>query len=279
MKRTILLTLAATICVAFVGARPSFAMRDPIGNADGMNLYEYCGSDPVARTDPTGLWKGGAHRTLTGESLDKAFPAQIAGDYLKCKTYVLDTLVTANLGQDDGAAFDDLRRHYNRAPSDTPAAANTAYTGYLKEETDRFNRDLNAVKGECDSKDKQLACGTALKDLGKLSHAWQDYFAHAVLLSGAAGPAWAANPQKITGTPDAPNPQLKASSWVGSYWIRIGPLRYPGYDTAEHGISEPADRDDRDGRYADAKSFVADKFAIYVIQWYRRCRCCCPPKY
>ena len=30
--------------------------HDPIGYRGGINLYEYCGNNPVMRTDPTGLW-------------------------------------------------------------------------------------------------------------------------------------------------------------------------------------------------------------------------------
>jgi hypothetical protein len=79
MKRTTLLTAALAIAVVAT-ATPAFAMRDPgagsgmamynygpqpprIGQtglnnqyADGMNLYEYVGSNPVVRQDPMGLW-------------------------------------------------------------------------------------------------------------------------------------------------------------------------------------------------------------------------------
>jgi RHS repeat-associated protein len=33
-----------------------FLQTDPIGYGDGMNMYAYCGSNPVALTDPTGQW-------------------------------------------------------------------------------------------------------------------------------------------------------------------------------------------------------------------------------
>ena len=33
-----------------------FLQPDPIGYADGLNMYEYVGSDPVSFTDPLGLF-------------------------------------------------------------------------------------------------------------------------------------------------------------------------------------------------------------------------------
>ena len=36
-----------------------FISRDPIDYRSGVNLYEYCGDDPLTYTDPTGLSKGG----------------------------------------------------------------------------------------------------------------------------------------------------------------------------------------------------------------------------
>ncbi|HPC96872.1 MAG TPA: RHS repeat-associated core domain-containing protein, partial [Sedimentisphaerales bacterium] len=33
-----------------------FLQTDPIGYADGMNWYAYCGNNPMCRSDPTGLW-------------------------------------------------------------------------------------------------------------------------------------------------------------------------------------------------------------------------------
>lgn len=73
MKRTTHLTAALAIAVVFAAASPALAMRDPgpggmhgptpprlgqtgVGNeyADGMNLYQYCRSNPAALTDPAG---------------------------------------------------------------------------------------------------------------------------------------------------------------------------------------------------------------------------------
>jgi len=231
-----------------------FIERDPY--ADGPNLYQFVQGNPINRVDPTGLWSGKEHTSLTREALNQAFPYKLSGDLLKCKNYVQDRLTQANLGQDQVDAFKENRRHYNRDLTETAANGDAVYTLYLKNEEAAFKHALSKTPAACDD---------ALAALGRMSHAWQDYFAHAVLAStGAAGPAWSASPP-ITGTPDALNPQLMPSSWGGlTSW-------------GEHGRTEPADRDARQRRYDDARDFVAAKYDSYLKQWFAKCMKCCPP--
>ena len=79
MRRTTLETAVPAIILILVMIAPVFAMRDPVpggmqlynhgGGApvpaaqysDGMNLYQYVRSQPVTRTDPSGLWGGDVH--------------------------------------------------------------------------------------------------------------------------------------------------------------------------------------------------------------------------
>ena len=42
-----------------------FLQRDPMGYVDGMNLYEYVGSNPITHVDPRGLWDKDVHRDDT----------------------------------------------------------------------------------------------------------------------------------------------------------------------------------------------------------------------
>ena len=245
--------------------------------ADGMNLYQYVGSNPTNYIDPTGLWKSSGHVFLTHASYVRfgewrgqqradghiATPAPTPS----CSGYILATLRKANLSQDSGQAFKENFRHYNRDLNEDVAGAKTKFQNYVAKEIRFFDLQLGKVDGKCNTKAEKTACNNALWSLGRVTHTWQDYYAHAVLASnGKAGPAWAANPS-ITGSPDNDNDQLKPSSW--------GSIAKPG----EHGWSEPASRDKPGGeqkRKNDAENFVFDKYKTHLSNWYSKCWCCCP---
>ncbi len=44
-----------------------FLQTDPIGYGDGMNMYAYCGNNPIGATDPSGLAGGDISYRLTGQ--------------------------------------------------------------------------------------------------------------------------------------------------------------------------------------------------------------------
>jgi hypothetical protein len=260
--------------------------RDPAGYPDGANSYQDVRSNPAAGTDPQGLWGADDHRTLTRTSLNAAFPQRLnlRGDVVgeplgstACRAWILANLIEGNRSQDDETAnFNDLRRHYNRHIPEGVAAANAAFTAYIKEELDGFANLMEWVKPEY-RPSKGHACRQALLTLGRLTHTWQDYYAHAVLLNGNPSPAWSANPP-ITGSPDNLNPQLKASSWESlANRGEHGPALW------DLGRPEPADRDTaggrngRLGRFNDAQQFVTLKLQQYLPLWLQRCHCWCPP--
>jgi len=264
--------------------------RDPATYADAMNLYAYAGDAPETFRDPSGLWWGVDHDYYTRQSLEQLYrrtDPQLR--YLfnyevtrGCKVWAEEKLVQANIGQDSTAAtipvtdgngnvrmispFDDLRRHYNKSSTTAPADADRDYLNYLEQERQVFNSELDKVRGEAASSTNQSACVNALEALGRMTHSWQDYYAHAVLQNGKAGPAWGAG---IAGSPTALSPQLRAST----LW--------------EHGVTEPATRDtgkDARGNTGDtlrriaATNFVESQYRQYLVHWFKKCKCFCPPK-
>ena len=100
-------------------------------------------------------------------------------------------------------------------------------------------------------------------------------------INGEAGPAWGTG---ITGSADkaGDNPKLRPSSWGGweTRWVWVPyPQPYPWLNTGEHGVSEPASRDENGGeakRKTAAVTFVFDKYKKYLSTWYEKCWCCCP---
>ncbi len=71
--------------------------RDRVGYLDGANLYQYVGSDPVARVDPSGLFHSNEHdgitRTAAGQSGFKFQWGLAIGSYLE---YMIESNVTTD---------------------------------------------------------------------------------------------------------------------------------------------------------------------------------------
>ena len=240
-----------------------FAGRDPLlfeGTING-DLYTYVGARPTNEVDPHGQWWPDTHETLTRNSMEQAFPRAKYG-HDPCYDYILDRLIPANRNQDSGSAANELWRHYNR-PIDNPPNSkmqqyNNLFRGYVAQELQAWQDNSGADNPTCND------CNAALDALGRVSHTWQDYYAHAVLTTnGEASPAWTATPP-VTGSPDRMSRALKPSSWRGVF--------QPG----EHGWSEPGGRGgELDPRTRDATSFVAGKLKSMLPDWFRKCRCCC----
>lgn len=227
---------------------------------DGMSLYAYVACNPIASVDPTGMWKGGDHKDLTQAALNIAFPMS---QHSACYDHVLAGILAGNAAQDQGTNYNELWRHYNR-PKDSSNANVPDYNGkYLQYLFDEEQRFWNALKVNDDgAAPNEEDCAAALYSLGLLTHSWQDYYAHAVLMSGSAGPAW---PSK-GGSPDSLNsPPLKPSGWGGDL------------DWDEHGAREPAYRDASGtvARKRDAIQFVATAVGTPLFVWEARCRCFC----
>jgi hypothetical protein len=110
-------------------------------------------------------------------------------------------------------------------------------------------------------------CQNALQAAGRLSHSWQDYYAHGVVLQtgGHTHTLWTASPA-ITGSPDniaGTGGQIAPSSWGG--------FLNPG----EHGWSEVGGAEGT-ARQAAARQYVAGRFQPLLYQWSQKCLCRCP---
>ncbi|MCX5671510.1 MAG: RHS repeat-associated core domain-containing protein [Planctomycetota bacterium] len=252
--------------------------RDPGGYGDGMSLFQYAVSSPPGITDPAGLYPPWRHAQMTRDAFRNVF-SQRAGK--ECKEWMENTLVDSNTGQDQGSAFQENWRHYNRNTGEEPEQANRAFSEYLTGEKMTFDAELGSVQPHSDSKDAEDACERALQALGRTSHTWQDYFDHAARPDGSFV-AWSDSPP-VTGTPENMDPNLVPSSWGG--------FGAPG----EHGLRiEAGNKDKRQiidahawnvywvlggpARRKDAQAFTTQQFATLLSQWYDACECYCPPE-
>ena len=138
--------------------------RDPIEEFGGWNLY-WMGNDFLNRWDSRGLWSASDHNSFTGTAFDDVTaggnydPGALAG--------IVEIIKDANTWTDIGHFFDS-EYHYNDDAE--------AYAENLRALSDEFNASLNADNGNPSCED----CKDALETLGELSHAWQDYYAHAI---------------------------------------------------------------------------------------------------
>jgi hypothetical protein len=172
----------------------------------------------------------------------------------KCQTRIFTILMRGNMRQDwplSGAG--DLRRHFNRKPGADPQAAIADYSAYIDGELQTFSSNLQQPT--------KRMCYNSLMALGRVTHSWEDFYAHAVLEPQDGGPptfnAWSAG---VSGTPDSPGLLL--------------PSTYPGEHPA---IGEPVDQDSPEGkqRIDAAKDFLSSKLSELLPQWLDACRCPC----
>ena len=131
---------------------------------------------------------------------------------------------------------------------------------------DRLEGNLEGVQNLCDY-------ALTAEVLGNVVHAWEDYYAHAVLWKaqgdpgdGKSWPAWSASPA-ITGTPDSPNNEiggLKPSSWSLKY--------FPTYCGEHPCLEEPPSTDPHNMEYGLRKGaatlYVQLALAPYIGTWF-----------
>jgi RHS repeat-associated protein len=268
--------------------------EDPIWfQAGDANLRRYVRNNPTNATDPSGLWTLIDHQILTDRALSAAasalsIPPQ---DLAIIHRYIME----GNFSQDRDNLFRD-ERHFTR-PQDaqTRAAENDAEFGVERaRSTRRINGAVWDIKYEeyLRSEEKtffglssQRNVGGSLMSLGRLTHSWQDFFAHAIRIDQGGNSLGNLEPG-----PRFAHHKSEASNWPG--WVawtdtekqfsKATPEAHPGlmpsgYDTGfradpEHPkFDEPliAGGKEYNARYNAALAYTTKKLETLLSGWYK----------
>jgi hypothetical protein len=265
------ISLSSTSTEAFYNpATGRWLSRDPSTEASGGPLYAFAENDPVSKLDALGLFSITDHKEFTalsfwGAMYDLGGPAGP-----DCQHRMLTILNHQHFVQDVLNAF-SLRRHYNRSISASTIpekrAADAAYQTYL---------DLESVNYAVALSDPSSpSCRRALIALGRLTHSWQDFFAHAIRRDGLGGfepgspsqaQGWIAWSAGVTGDPARGD---RGNFWPSSYSIFGGGEHPPFAEPILHGGLEYRSRITR------AKIYVREQFDKLLPAWFEKCKCFC----
>jgi YD repeat-containing protein len=208
-----------------------------------------------ACSDAAGLWGTAAeHADITHLAFLKGAPAALIRD--PCTDALLDILDEANSKQDNMAGQKHNEYHYNSAVGGDPLKAHQdaddAYAAFVAGQ-------LRALADMPPQPDKS-SCTESLKALGRLSHAWQDFFAHAVLRESRDKPfqAWV---KGIRG-----DPENRSNFWPSSYHMIL---------PSEHPWSEPSKpkTPEYNARYTAATEYLQGKYSSLLPSWLAACGC------
>jgi len=166
-----------------------------------------------------------------------------------CGSFILDTIIRHNLLVDK-KYFDSNAWHFNRRIGERPEDAIRAYKNLLSVGWSKI--------GDWLANPDTYNCMSALQTFGELTHAWQDFYAHAIPRNQNCNEPIG----RIGGSPDAiPNGTIP-SSWGG--------ILTPG----EHGWSEPGLRAvDYYERRRSTVTFTSQKLQLFLPRFVASCRC------
>ena len=235
--------------------------RDPLEEEDSANLYGFIGNDGVNAFDVLGLWKSWTHKDLTKQAWNGVQKPD--GMTAEIQKQLLGILTQQNVGVDSGETYGELYWHFNRPldPEGSTEGARQAniqqyiqlYLDNLADNQTKISKDISAHS--------KVGCADALQLIGKLSHPWQDYYAHAVNVNYHGGRDF----NKIgnmSGDPEHPGADMKPSSWGGTW--------HPG----EHRWVEPGMRaPDSAARLQQAASYTQGGYQTFLGKWWPVCKC------
>jgi hypothetical protein len=270
-------------------AQGRFKQRDSSVFDDGTNIYAYVEDRPAGRTDASGHWATADHETLTKRSLKDStvrnwIVLEVAGAKLqKCYAHIERTLVSANQRVDSiFGHFWDYEWHYNRdfnvspeKPVDVVSARqwDAKFGAHLDKLMNRFK---SLVVGKTNVKRSQ--CNEALAIVGQLSHAWQDYYAHAIARTDRNERAEDLDAARVSlfklfTVGGHGNPEGRGATWPSSYSVWGGADHPPFSEPlAIRGLEQ-----EKAIRWDGSISFVRDKYTRWIgLEWLSACKCTCP---
>jgi hypothetical protein len=274
-----LLTLDAQ---AFYNAQQGrWQSRDPIEEQGGVNLYGFVENKGILAYDILGLWSSKPnlgyddHSPFTKQAIDNI------SENLDIPQATIDEMkkqiVTGNLSVDTGAFYNNNYWHFNRNMDDLINIGRVQYDQIIVGNGAQFLRNLAGNKGNDD------ICKEELLRLGRLSHAWQDYYAHAVSVHYTGGthfgPDSSVGSISISSDPYHPDTMMKPSSYEESTGGEHGKLNYtnltdPSKNNHKTGMNEPGNRaPDKDFRRSESINFTARRFLLMMQYWYDNCSC------
>jgi RHS repeat-associated protein len=255
--------------------------RDPIEENGGINLFVFVENNTISGVDAIGLWATSEHSPLTRSScratrLNIPFP---------CVFNIMRWLEVWDEKVDDSTSplsNTGNGRHYDREDAQSQGAAIVAFNNIISSEISTFKNYVGGTTTPTESD-----CKEALKALGRVTHSWQDYYAHALLegdyndpqlsepstatVVGHTHKLWTATPS-ITGDPDNPrggNGKIAPTTGGehGAHWT-TGP-------NAGVRAFEKGHESETDARRAAAIDYVKQQYRHWIPIWYVKCKCYC----